>query len=806
MPSVLVHLDALWLGALLALPVTLGVAAACMLGVKSPATRHALWLIALLAFVAPAFVSMTSLPGLAREWGAKITARAPERPIPTDAPAARATQDEPASAHLNPALISGAPDQTYKPRPFLTHTSPGVALPAPYARLEQASSAQASKSKNVETSFHSKPALAERVPLASEPEPVEASPTLAQRLSAQTAPWIAAVREAIGSLGQVPPLPPLIWLGGVLIVLVMLAVRITLDRRLTRLALLATAPERAALAQAAATIGLRRPPELVFVPTRISPMVTCGVRRRLVMPRSLWRALDSDARQAVLLHELAHLRRRDHWTHWLSMAVGALYWWHPLVWVVRRQLRDEADLCCDAWVTALQPDRRRGYAETLLKTTAFLNVPGVRTHAAGLAMASPTKRKLARRITMVMTHTVRPKLSVHGSSLVAGAALLALLVMPGVACPPPEKSAPNVEQVKSHQDDQLDESDASTFDRHMRTRTRSGGGAQAPSAPQREDETLARLKKMETGAAKLRAALTKLGHDAPPPPPAPAIFFGQARVVPDAPVLPDADGKISRAYILPSGRLRALSSLMVRSDVPILVSPEGSRLVVHATPSQHETFAAFAHLISPDSVKIIGSGTNQRRSPVIAPQAPRVLGVAKPASLWRAEQNTIRSQAEAIRAEREMMLSKRQNLEGQAGRLERQADGVRHRASVLIDQAEMFRDRSEEARKSGMYEQAAGYSEQSEALIAQGKAMLSKAENFERKGEALERMSEELERQAEKLEAEAESREDLIEEYEERLEEMQEALADHLEEMSDRLEEIVDGDEASEGDTKDCDD
>ena len=57
MTDVLAHLDSLWLGALLALPVTLGVMATCRFGVRSPATRHALWLVALLAFVAPAILA-----------------------------------------------------------------------------------------------------------------------------------------------------------------------------------------------------------------------------------------------------------------------------------------------------------------------------------------------------------------------------------------------------------------------------------------------------------------------------------------------------------------------------------------------------------------------------------------------------------------------------------------------------------------------------------------------------------------------------------------------------------------------------
>lgn len=786
MGEYLAHLDALWLGALIALPVTIGVMAACRLGVRSPATRHALWLIALLAFVAPAIVATTSLPSALREWGAGIADLLPERPIPTDVPAAEATPDQQVS--------SAKPLNKMRPSLWATDSRPSFVADAPSAVLpiatpsRHSSPSQNSTCGSAETRIANQPSESE--PLAAEPH----APTLREQLSEQMAPWIAGLREAVRSLRDVPPLPPLIWLGGITAFLTLLLVRLVIDRRVTRLALPATEPERAALHMAAMTIGLRRPPELVFVPNRVSPMVTCGWRKRLVMPRSLWRVLDSDARQAVLLHEMAHLRRKDHWVHWISLAVGALYWWNPLVWVIRARLRDEADLCCDAWVTALRPERRRGYAETLLRTTAFLNVPGVQTHAAGLAMASPTKRKLARRITMVMTHTVRPKLSVHGSSVVAGAALLALLVMPGVACPPAEKKAPKAHHPEVHVEVHADAPENSTFERHMHDRE-----AEHARQAVRERDAHARhkeLARLEAEAAAVRDRLTRIGRRAPE---APMGVTGAARLPspPDAPMVASTGVKLARAYHMPKGRLHALSTLMVRSDVPVLVSPEHERLVVHATRAQHQTFASFAKMICPEGVMI----TDEHGKPVAdamiqgqrgavsvrAPEAARQLAVAR--ELERrvagersrgriaADRAVMADQKLAVEAEYRALMRKSEGVLKDAERVYREAEKVHEESERMREKADVKREKADKYHEKGDYEKAARYEAEAEALEAKAEDLHRASEDLERKAEDIERQAEDVERRAEDLEAHAEE-----------LEARAEEIEDHLEELEDELE------------------
>ena len=104
----------------------------------------------------------------------------------------------------------------------------------------------------------------------------------------------------------------------------------------------------------------------------VSPMLwSFGPTRRLLLPAELLARLTANQQSTLLAHELAHLRRRDHWVRYLELAVVCLYWWCPLVWWARRQLHEAEEECCDAWVVWALPHLTRDYALALVETLDF---------------------------------------------------------------------------------------------------------------------------------------------------------------------------------------------------------------------------------------------------------------------------------------------------------------------------------------------------------------------------------------------------------------------------------------------------
>ncbi len=109
-----------------------------------------------------------------------------------------------------------------------------------------------------------------------------------------------------------------------------------------------------------------RPPLLRFVPTLDAPVVVGLWRPTLLWPNDRSFSPTDEGGQAILVHELAHLSRLDHWTRALEIAAGIIWWWHPLFDLVRRRLRFFSEFACDAWVLSVLPRARRAYATALL--------------------------------------------------------------------------------------------------------------------------------------------------------------------------------------------------------------------------------------------------------------------------------------------------------------------------------------------------------------------------------------------------------------------------------------------------------
>jgi beta-lactamase regulating signal transducer with metallopeptidase domain len=94
-------------------------------------------------------------------------------------------------------------------------------------------------------------------------------------------------------------------------------------------------------------IGIKRRIELYVCP-RISGPLAMGVFRSLVLlPASALTALSPDQLEVVLAHELAHIRRGDYLWNMIQTMVETLFFFHPAVWWVSNNLRQQRELCCD---------------------------------------------------------------------------------------------------------------------------------------------------------------------------------------------------------------------------------------------------------------------------------------------------------------------------------------------------------------------------------------------------------------------------------------------------------------------------
>ena len=92
--------------------------------------------------------------------------------------------------------------------------------------------------------------------------------------------------------------------------------------------------------------------------------------------------------EMVVAHELAHLRRRDHLVRWVEWAATVLFWWNPVLWLARRGLRENEELCCDALVLSALDTDPNTYANSLLDALELLATPALRPPVVASQMTS----------------------------------------------------------------------------------------------------------------------------------------------------------------------------------------------------------------------------------------------------------------------------------------------------------------------------------------------------------------------------------------------------------------------------------
>jgi len=138
--------------------------------------------------------------------------------------------------------------------------------------------------------------------------------------------------------------------------------------------------------------------------------------------------------RAVLLHELAHIRRRDVATQLVGELARGLFWFHPLAWWSLRRLRAEQEAACDDCVlrAGTHPD---DYAEDLLAVTTRLPA-GPQAAGVALAMGRPGRIEARIRAILAPDRDRRPVGGVRPAvvgALFAALAMLAAVVAPAVA-------------------------------------------------------------------------------------------------------------------------------------------------------------------------------------------------------------------------------------------------------------------------------------------------------------------------------------------------------------------------------------
>jgi len=219
---------------------------------------------------------------------------------------------------------------------------------------------------------------------------------------------------------MVPTLLVAVWLCGFALVLLIWCVR----WRKISIALREAAPlregrEAESLRRLQHVAGTRTPIELVLSRTSLEPGIFGITRPVLVWPEGISKHLEDAHLEAILAHEVWHVRRRDNLAAAIHMLVEAMFWFHPLVWWLGARLVEERERACDEEVVELGGERRI-YAESILKVCEFC------VGSPLACVSGVTGSDLKKRMVYIMTEQITRKLDFGKKILLSTAAVLAL--------------------------------------------------------------------------------------------------------------------------------------------------------------------------------------------------------------------------------------------------------------------------------------------------------------------------------------------------------------------------------------------
>ena len=226
-------------------------------------------------------------------------------------------------------------------------------------------------------------------------------------------------------LGPIPLLPAIlatVWLSGFLVVFGRWTRRWLRIRTAVRTAMpVSEGREVQALRRMEDLGGLRRRIEFRSLPASMEPGIFGLFQPVLLWPQAITTRLEDAHLEAVLAHEVCHVRGRDNLTAGIHMVVEAIFWFHPLVWWLETRLVEEREHACDEKV--LQMCGERGiYAESILRVCKFC----VESPLACVSGVSGSDLK--RRIIRIMTEQVTRKLDLTRKLLLGAAGLIAVAV------------------------------------------------------------------------------------------------------------------------------------------------------------------------------------------------------------------------------------------------------------------------------------------------------------------------------------------------------------------------------------------
>jgi bla regulator protein BlaR1 len=230
------------------------------------------------------------------------------------------------------------------------------------------------------------------------------------------------------------------WLAGVLILLAVFVQRVYFVRGLIAQGKPANGQIVEVLKECRSQIGIHRNVELRLTGNTISPAV-CGLFKPVIlMPATLLEKLSREKLKAVLIHELAHIKRADIWMNLLQTVLQIVYFYNPLVWIANAMVRRVREQAVDEMVLVALGPETKSYSNVLIDIAEMVFCkPGFGLRLVGVV---ESKKALERRIKHMLNRDV-PKSSKLGILGLFAIVVIGVIILPMASGAADEEELPS---------------------------------------------------------------------------------------------------------------------------------------------------------------------------------------------------------------------------------------------------------------------------------------------------------------------------------------------------------------------------
>ncbi len=171
-------------------------------------------------------------------------------------------------------------------------------------------------------------------------------------------------------------------------------------------------------------LDVRQPVTLLETSSVRSPALYGFFQAQLLLPRGLTERFSAEEMRYMLLHELAHLKRRDLAMNWLLALLQALHWFNPALWLAFARLRVDRELACDALaLSCAREEEATRYGETIIRLLEGMS----RTAAMpGMVGVLESREQIRERIRMIAAFKRPSRWSALAALLLVGLGVVGL--------------------------------------------------------------------------------------------------------------------------------------------------------------------------------------------------------------------------------------------------------------------------------------------------------------------------------------------------------------------------------------------